>query len=78
MTNKKIKNLKKNNNLQKGGNVITASVDVVNSITSLGKSIFGEIKAITNIQSDINNAASPKQGTPNVISGPPTFKAPKL
>ena len=72
------KKFKKIRNLQKGGNVISASVDVVNSMTSLGKSIFGEIKAITNIQSDINNATTPKQGTPNVISGPPPFNPPKL
>lgn len=72
------KKLKKTRKLQKGGNVIRASVDVVKSITGLGNAIFAEIKSITNISSDINNAASPKQSTPNVINGPPPFDAPKL
>jgi hypothetical protein len=44
----------------------------------LGQSIFTEINSITNIQSDINNGASPSQGTPNQINGPPPFKSPTL
>ena len=44
----------------------------------LGKSIFVEIKSITNISSDINNAASPSPGTPGQIDGPKTFNQPQL
>ncbi len=65
--------------LQNGGtNVVTATVDVINSMIGLGQSIFSEINSITHIQSDINNAASPSPGTPNQVNGPPPFKAPPL
>ena len=71
MTNKKIK--------QKGGsNIIDASIDLIKSMKALGDSIFYEIAAITNIKNDIDNAATPSQGTPNVMSGPPTFNQPNL
>jgi hypothetical protein len=42
------------------------------------KSIFGEIKSLTNISSDINNGAAPSPGTPGQIQGPPNFDEPKL
>ena len=65
--------------IQNGGNnVVSASIGMINSMIGLGKSIFTEIKSITNIQSDINNAASPSQGTPNQVNGPPPFNAPPL
>ena len=83
------KNIKKNNNTNKnnnkknkvkqnGGNVIQASIDLVDSMKSLGKSIFDEIKSITHIKNDMNSAATSTQSTPNVINGPPKFNAPKL
>ena len=65
---------------QKGGtqDVVTASVNMIKSMVTLGETMFKEMSSITNIQSDINNAASPSVGTPNVIDGPPKFHAPKL
>ena len=78
LLNKKNKKYKKNLNKQNGGNVIGASMDLIKSMKALGDSIFTEISAITNIQSDINNAASPSSGTPNVMSGPSTFNPPNL
>jgi hypothetical protein len=68
----------KKKNKQKGGDVIGASIDLVNSLRDLGNTIFNEIHSITNIESDINNAASPSPGTPNVINGPPPFNQPGL
>jgi len=65
--------------IQNGGeDVISASINMINSMIGLGQSIFTEIRSITNIQSDINNAASPSPGTPNQVNGPPPFKAPPL
>ena len=61
---------------QKGGDVISASSDLIKSMNDLGSSIYKEIIAITNIQSDINSGAS-SQGTPNTIKGPPPFTPPK-
>lgn len=69
--------IKKNKQIG-GADVIHASVDLINSMKNLGHSIFNEITAITHIQSDINNVASPSRGTPNVISGPPPFNQPKM
>jgi hypothetical protein len=75
---KKTKKTKKTNlRIQEGGNVIRASIDLINSLQDLGKSIFTEINAITNISSDINTVAASQKNTPNdSISGPPSFKAP--
>lgn len=65
--------------IQNGGeSLIGASVDIIQSMIGLGQSIFAEINSITHIQSDINNGASPSQGTPNQINGPPSFNAPPL
>jgi hypothetical protein len=65
--------------IQEGGNVIQASIDLINSLKDLGKSIFTEINSITNISSDINTVAASQKNTPNdSISGPPSFKSPDL
>ena len=74
---KVIKNKVKKNK-QIGGDIFGAMGNLTNSITDLGKSIFWEINSITNMQSDINNLASPGKGTPNVIQGPPPYIPPKL
>lgn len=72
-------NKKNKKTKQSGGtDVIGASVDLIKSMKDLGSSIFKEISAITNIQNDINNGASPSPGTPNVTSGPPNFNPPDL
>jgi hypothetical protein len=66
-------------NKQIGGNdVVTASYDLIISMKDLGKSIFDEIYAITNIQNELNNGSLPSVGTPNVIDGPTNFDAPTL
>lgn len=62
--------------IQNGGDVISATGDMINAMIGLGQSIFTEINSITHIQSDINNAASPSPGTPNQINGPPQFNQP--
>jgi len=51
---KKNKIIKKNKK-QLGGDVISASIDLINSFEVLGKSIYNELYSIKNIQSDINN-----------------------
>lgn len=72
--NKKTFNYKK---VQHGGvDIITASNELVKSMADLGKSIFYEINAITNIQSDINNVSA-LTSLPSV-SSPPQFNPPKL
>lgn len=48
----------KKNNKVGGTSVIRASVDLVKSMTGLGDSIFKEIKAITNIGSDLTSIPS--------------------
>jgi len=74
LLNKKNKKTKQNG----GTDVTGASIDLIKSMKDLGSSIFKEISAITNIQSDINNSASPSPGTPNVIKGPSNFILPNL
>lgn len=65
--------------IQSGGeDVIGATINMIESMIGLGKSIFTEIDSITHIQSDINNGASPSPGTPNQLNGPPPFNAPPL
>jgi len=61
-----------------GDNVINASYDLIISMKDLGKSIFNEIYAITNIQNELNNGSLPSVGTPNVIDGPSNYNAPTL
>ena len=74
LLNKKNKKTKQNG----GADVIEASGDLIKSMKDLGENIFKEISAITNIQADINNGASPSPGTPNVTSGPSNFNPPNL
>lgn len=65
-------------NVQKGGsNVITESVSLINTMKSLGNSIFKEISDITRIGYDINNVAS-SDSIPNNNIKTTTFQAPNL
>ena len=73
-----MKNKKNKVNVQEGGDVISASINLINSFVSLGQSVFTEIDSLTQISSQINNGAAPSPGTPNVINGPPPFNAPPL
>ena len=63
---------------QVGGNdVISASTDLIQSMVSLGKSIFVEIDSITHMSSQLNNGTS-SSNVPNAQQSPPAFKAPAL
>jgi len=79
---KKIKKLhkKKKQKTQKaqhgGDDVISASIDAINAMKSLGQSIFNEIYSITHIQQQINTV-SQVTAVPTV-NGPPPFNAPGL
>jgi hypothetical protein len=68
-TNKKISSKKiskshdlnnKKHKMAGGGDVIGASINIINSMEALGKSIFDEIRSIQSIPTDINNVASVK------------------
>lgn len=74
----KIKKIKKNIK-QKGGliDIISATVNIVKSMISLGDNIFTEINEITNIKNSINNGVS-STGIPNNSVPSPTFTAPSL
>jgi hypothetical protein len=61
-----------------GNNFGKATNDLLVAMKNLGKSIFVEINAITNISNDINNGTNPSQTIPNSMKGPPPFKPPKL
>jgi hypothetical protein len=63
---------------QNGSGIIDASIDIVNSMTQLGSSIFTEIKAITDIKKELSNGVVQEPGTPNVMNGPPTYNPPSL
>jgi hypothetical protein len=63
MKNKKIK--------LKGGNVGNAINEVINSMKDLGRSMFFEINALSNMQNDIDAGPSATNGTPGQIQGPP-------
>jgi hypothetical protein len=78
LPNKKVKVLTKSKKLTGGQNVIGASVDLINSITDLGKNIFHEIYTITHIQDDLNNGTKYQSGIPNNLQGPPPFNPPNL
>jgi hypothetical protein len=70
----------KNNKILKkqiGGDVFRAMGNLLTSMTDLGKSIFTEVKSITNIQSDINNVSA-REGIPNNLNGPPPYNGPNL
>ena len=79
---KKVKKLKKQkkskiHKKQHGGDdVISASINAINAMKSLGQSIFNEIYSITHIQQQINTV-SQVTAIPTV-SGPPSFNAPRL
>jgi hypothetical protein len=77
MSDKKTKKIKKYNkhNKQKGGtDIIPAINDVIYSIKDLGKSIFVEIKSITNIKNDIDSVSArtslPSVNGPSNVSSP--------
>ena len=75
------KNKIKKNKIKKqvgSGNVISASIDLVDSLISFGNSVFTEINYITDIKKQMGEGASAKQGVPNVMEGPPKFDDPKL
>ena len=76
---KKVKKVQKKIKIKKqhgGDDVISASIDAINAMKSLGQSIFNEIYSITHIQEQINNV-SQVTAIPTV-SGPPPFNAPRL
>ena len=75
----KSKTIKKNKKMkQKGGaDVISASIGLIKSMKDLGDSIFTEMKAITHIGEDLNNATT-KDVPVNNINGPSEFNSPKL
>ena len=79
-TNINIKKLEFRKKKQKGSgqDVIGATINLVDSMIDLGKSIFGEIKTLTHMGDDINSAASPSSGTPGQIEGPKEFNEPNL
>ena len=63
---------------QRGGtDIISASVNTINSMIQLGKSIFTEIDSITHINQQINNVSA-SEAIPNQIKGPPSFQKPNL
>jgi hypothetical protein len=73
------KNYKKKNPGKKqhgGNNVVSASIDLINSMIDLGKSIFTEIDAISNVGNQLNNGAFPN-ALPKSQS-PPQQVHPKL
>jgi len=74
-TKKEIKT-KKQNNKQNGGDIISASTDVVKSMVDLGKSIFTSIDSIVNIGSQIDNVS--KQTALPSVQGPPKFNRPNI
>ena len=69
--------MKKNKKNQLGGSVISAMRDLTNSMNELGRNIFNEVQLITNISTEINNAASSK-AIPNQIDGPPSYDGPRI
>lgn len=63
---------------QNGGNdVIHASIDLINSMVDLGKSIFVEINSISNVSSQLNNGAIPNE-FPAKNHSPPKESQPNL
>ena len=75
--NKLLKKSKKIKSQKGGNNVITESVSLINTMKSLGNSIFKEISDITRIGYDINNVAS-SDSIPNNNIKTTTFQAPNL
>ena len=70
---KNITKLKK----QKGGtDVVTASIDVINSMIGVGKSIFAEINSIANIKNDIDNVSQQTDLPGSSVQSPPAVQSP--
>jgi hypothetical protein len=70
---KNITKLKK----QKGGtDVVTASIDVINSMIGVGKSIFAEINSIANIKNDIDNVSQQTDIPGSNVQSPPPVQSP--
>jgi hypothetical protein len=61
---------------QNGGDIISASTDVVKSMVDLGKSIFTSIDSIVNIGSQIDSVS--KQTALPTVQGPPQFNRPNI
>ena len=74
----KKENKKKDNKTKKqnGGDIISASTDVVKSMVDLGKSIFTSIDSIVNIGSQIDSVS--KQTALPTVQGPPQFNRPNI
>ena len=65
--------------VQDGGeDIISATGNLISSMTDLGRQIFNEIQSITHIGTDINTGAAPLPGTPGQIQSPPPFNQPAL
>ena len=60
-----------------GNNVVSASVDLINSMIDLGKSIFVEIDSISNIGNQLSNGAFPGE-FPAKNQSPPKQSFPNL
>ena len=74
---KKFLNQKKPTKKQQGGNdVIHASIDLINSMIDMGRSIFTEIDAISNVGNELNNGGFPNALPKN--QSPPPQVHPKL
>jgi hypothetical protein len=73
MRKKNIRKLKK----QSGGtDVVNASVSVITSMIDLGKSIFTEIKSISNIKQDIDNVSQQTDLPGSSVQSPPAVQSP--
>ena len=67
MKQKKSNKSNKQNKSLKGGdnnNVIGASIGLIDSLVTMGKSIFTEIHSLTHINQDINAGVGPSPGVP--------------
>ena len=72
----KTKNIKKKKKQKGGTDVVTASVDVINSMIGLGKSIFTEINSIANIKNDIDNVSQQTDIPGSSVQSPPPVQSP--
>ena len=78
---------KKKNKKYIGGNddIVKSSINLINSMITLGDSIFDEVKSITHIGKDIDtvNSQTNEKSTGNSaitdpVQGPPAFQSPNL
>lgn len=67
---KLIKSVNKKYKMIGAGDIIGASIDMIDRMTDLGNSIFGEIASIQKIPQDINNVASVKSVPNNNLTVP--------